>query len=463
MTYSVFHDIMFPDACITFPHFFDYHLFSRQTTTSNETAQNIRIHHTTSPKNSTTMVRNVLRLIVAAALLVLPIHGYAPIQYSKSKRWLHASPLRQSSRTAASFDVPSAPLLTKAPIDAESSPLDDNYIDLEPSQRKFILDKDDGHKHQFTPFQHVIRMLPIAMAGFYMANPQPLDDVVATVWSWIYNWDVAQNPLFEAEVASGGFILWIASFSALHLFLGPEQTKASRFDGEMPHQPFEWVEHPHLWFNPTAAYLGSIWLWLQIHEKPPMPELAPTFGVLSIELIFGVWLYDLCFFPVHYLMHRKEIGKMRRIHGYHHRSGAQTMNALETVQHSYIDGFLQVVVNILVQHISPFGGPKHVFSKLLHNLTVTFLLSEAHSGYNLPWMSHNIYPEIFGGGPRHERHHANGKVYYQQYFKYLDDFLGFTEEDEPIPPSRVQDDTNVADAKTRDVPKVAMAATKSQQ
>ena len=363
------------------------------------------------------------------------------------------------------MDVSSKPLLTKSPITTDASPLDYNHIDLEPSQFKLQVElgQDDVQEYQFTPFQHVMRMLPIAIAGFYMANPQPLDDVVATAWSWIYNWDVAQNPLFEAEVASGGFILWIASFSALHLFLGPEQTKASRFDGEMPHQPFEWVEHPHLWFNPTAAYLGSIWLWLQIHEKPPMPELAPTFGVLSVELLFGIWLYDLCFFPVHYLMHRKEIGKMRRIHGYHHRSGAQTMNALETVQHSYIDGFLQVFVNIMVQHVSPFGGAKHVFSKLLHNLAVTFLLSEAHSGYDLPWMSHNIYPEIFGGSPRHERHHANGKVYYQQYFTYLDDFLGFTEDDELIPPSRVQDDTDVVNANTRDVPKVALAATKSQQ
>jgi sterol desaturase/sphingolipid hydroxylase (fatty acid hydroxylase superfamily) len=414
------------------------------------------------------MVRNILRLAAAAALVALPTHGYAPIvQNSKSKRWFHSRPLRQSSRTADLLDVPSAPLLTKAHIPTESSHLDYNHMDVEPSQSQFKLGQDDiqeYQEHQFTPLQHVIRMLPFAMAGFYMTNPQPLDDVVATVWSWIYNWDVAQNPLFEAEVASGGFILWIASFSALHLFLGPEQTKASRFDGEMPHRPFEWVEHPHLWFNPTAAYLGSIWLWLQIHEKPPMPELAPTFGVLSIELLFGVWLYDLCFFPVHYLMHRQEIGKLRRIHGYHHRSGAQTMNALETVQHSYIDGFLQVVVNILVQHISPFGGPKHVFSRLLHNLTVTFLLSEAHSGYNLPWMSHNIYPEIFGGSPRHERHHANGKVYYQQYFKYLDDFLGLTEEDELLPPSRVQNDRNVVDAKTSDVPKVAMVTTtKSQQ
>lgn len=79
--------------------------------------------------------------------------------------------------------------------------------------------------------------------------------------------------------------------------------------------------------------------------------------------------------------------------------------------------------------VSPFGGPKHVLSRLFHNLIVTYMLTEAHSGYDLPWMTHNIYPEILGGSPRHERHHHNGRVYYQQYFKYIDDFFGFVEDD----------------------------------
>lgn len=226
---------------------------------------------------------------------------------------------------------------------------------------------------KFTPLQQGMRALPLVTGISYIIDPKPLDGMVQTLWNLVYSWDVAQNPLFEAEVASAGFFLWISMFSCLHLFLGEDQTKANRLDGEMPHDPFEWTrfENWHLWFNPLASYLGSIWLWLQIHEKPPMPIEAPSFGVLTIELLFGIWLYDLCFFPIHYAMHRHELGKMRKVHGYHHRSGKTTMNALETVQHSYIDGFLQVFVNIVVQQISPFGGPKHVFSRLLHNLTVT--------------------------------------------------------------------------------------------
>jgi sterol desaturase/sphingolipid hydroxylase (fatty acid hydroxylase superfamily) len=283
---------------------------------------------------------------------------------------------------------------------------------------------------RFTPFRTLVRTSVVATFVGYLINPQPLDCMTASVWSAIYNWSPAQLPLFEAEVATAGFFGFITFFSLLHLVLGEEQTKASRIDGKLPVDPLSWAkpQNFHLWFNPTASYLGSIWLYLQVHHKPAFTEVAPTFGVFMGELLFGVFMYDLCFFPIHYIMHHSPWGNMRKVHGYHHRWSNHGLNSLETVQHSYLDGFLQVFVNIMVQQISPFGGPKHPLSKLFHNIVVTYLLSEAHSGYNLPWMSHNLFPEILGGSPRHEKHHHDGRVYYQQYFKYLDDFFGFTDE-----------------------------------
>lgn len=289
-------------------------------------------------------------------------------------------------------------------------------------------DKPDA---DMNPYQMAARATVALTAASYAINPEPLDGAVASLWSAVYNWGPANAPLFEADAASFSFFAWIAAFSGLHLVLGRQKTIESRFDGQMPTKPFEWAvpENFHLWFNPLGSYLGSIWLYHQfLHEKPPLPELAPTFGVFAGELLFGVFLYDLCFFPIHWLMHKSSWGQMRKVHGYHHRVSSHALNSLETVQHSYIDGFLQVAVNILVQQITPFGGigEKHVLSRLAHNVLVTYLLSEAHSGYDLPWMSHRLFPEILGGAPRHEKHHHDGRVYYQQYFKYLDDFFGFT-------------------------------------
>jgi sterol desaturase/sphingolipid hydroxylase (fatty acid hydroxylase superfamily) len=368
----------------------------------------------------------MMKKLMARALTfcVLPMGASSAFNvHARSSTLRPLKPLQLSTRTAS-------PDQLLGHSSEEMKLTEDVISSLVSEEQSSKPPRDTGKQYKFSPFQQTMRALPLATTALYILNPEPLDRLVATLWDLIYLWDVAQNPLFEAEVASAGFFIWIASFSCLHLILGEEKTKANRLDGQMPHDPFEWTrfENWHLWFNPLASYLGSIWLWLQIHDKPPMPIEAPSFGMLIGEVLFGVWLYDLCFFPIHYAMHRHELGKMRKVHGYHHRSGKTTMNALETVQHSYIDGFLQVFVNIMVQQISPFGGPKHVFSRLLHNLTVTYLLSEAHSGYDLPWMSHNVFPEILGGSPRHQGHHENGRVYYQQYFKYLDDFFGFTEE-----------------------------------
>ena len=122
-----------------------------------------------------------------------------------------------------------------------------------------------------------------------------------------------------------------------------------------------------------------------------------------------------------------------------------TLAAGATVHHSLVDGFLQVAVNVVVQQCSPWplcssSGPstqlmldclggcsKHTLSRFLHNIFVTYLLCEAHSGYDLPWMTHRIWPRICGGARRHNAHHNKGNVYFQQFFCYIDDFLGTVE------------------------------------
>lgn len=266
--------------------------------------------------------------------------------------------------------------------------------------------------------------------------------------------------MFEAQVAVASFIVWIVLFSSVHFFMG-ERAAQHRFDGAMPHDPFSWVR-PSNWYeavNPTVSYLASIQLCKAhacricrgamaavltpscaalcgcvgcppqdhfVHAKAPLVEQAPSFGTLAVELACGIVLYDLLFYPLHYLMHHAPFKPLRAVHGYHHRK-QHTLNALETVQHSYVDGALQVMVNILVQQITPFGplGAKHPLSRLLHNMVVTYLLVESHSGYDLPFMTHRLWPAVFGGAPRHESHHHNGRVAYHQFFKYIDDFLGF--------------------------------------
>jgi len=267
--------------------------------------------------------------------------------------------------------------------------------------------------------------LPIMGILGYKIAPGPLDALTADVWHAMYNNPVVQNPLFEASVASGSFVAWIVMWSSMHLILGEDNTPKWRLDKRQPVEPFLWVkkENWFMWFNPLFSYMGSIYLYHLIHPHPPLEVVPPTFGHLSAEVVFGVILYDLLFYPIHFALHNAPAKWFRKQHVVHHR-WSKSLNAVETVQHSYIDGFLQVVVNIIVQQISPFGGPKHPLSRIIHNIVVTYLLTESHSGYDLPWMTHYLLPNIFGGAPRHEKHHAGGGRYLQQYFMYLDDAFG---------------------------------------
>ena len=72
---------------------------------------------------------------------------------------------------------------------------------------------------------------------------------------------------------------------------------------------------------------------------------------------------------------------------------------------SYADAGIQVAINIGVQHISPWGF-KHPLSRAVHNCLVTYLLSEAHSGYDLPFMSHRLFP---GPAPATRRIQCHGR------------------------------------------------------
>ena len=66
----------------------------------------------------------------------------------------------------------------------------------------------------------------------------------------------------------------------------------------------------------------------------------------------------------------------------------------------------QVFINICVQQVS-FWGRKHPLSRFLHNFMVPYLLTEAHSGYDLPYDPFNR-GVFHGGSRRHDFHHSHG-------------------------------------------------------
>ena len=170
------------------------------------------------------------------------------------------------------------------------------------------------------------------------------------------------------------------------------------------------------------------------------PADAPSVLRMVTEVAFSVWAYDFVFWWIHASWHAtfpvdestlwgRVVRRWRSWHLQHHdhyKLASEPLHPMATFHHHFLDAAGQVGINILVQQI-PLGflfpGPRHKLSKVLHNVAVTYLLVEAHCGFDLPWMSHRLFPALFGGSVRHQIHHQHGTVYFHQFFRYLDDWF----------------------------------------
>ena len=262
----------------------------------------------------------------------------------------------------------------------------------------------------------MMRFAPLALVGALLAIPKTLDAGVATLWAKLYGSWWAHAPMFEAWTATFGFVGAIAFWSSIHVLLFRDRRRASefRFDKEAPVAPFEWLGQlggKRLWGAclPLVAYVGSIKLFHCVVTKAPLPLAPPTALRVLLELVTGVYLYDALFAPIHVDAPQGLAGLVAPFtqdapRGATESRRGKALVPLETVQHSYADGALQVACNVLVQRApsviwvgSGFAlAPKHPLSRVLHNLVVTYLLAEAHSGYDLPWMTHRAWPRVFG-------------------------------------------------------------------
>lgn len=290
-----------------------------------------------------------------------------------------------------------------------------------------------------------LRCLPLCVCMAYTSGFLDLDAALSAFWRVLLRQSWSRWPMFEAIVASVSFLMWIFWFRLLDSLPCFQKFRfVSRDDGPLPSELLKRLAGAkaeskeansvvssavmHTWAS-LPVYLGGIWLFILVRGTKPIEVEAPTFWRLVAEVAMGIVAYDFIFYWLHLAMHCYP--RLPHGHGLHHElsSGANGDKFLESsavVNHSLLDGTLQVAVNICVQNLPLFGGlPKHKLSRLLHNILVTYMLTEAHAGLDLPWATHRVFPEVFGGAFRHEVHHHAHRCCYHQFFKYLDDALGF--------------------------------------
>lgn len=295
--------------------------------------------------------------------------------------------------------------------------------------------------HRLTAF---LRILPFLIAVIHATDVFGFDHLIASFWHRLLAGGWCNSAMSEANVAAGSFFFWILWFRGLD---SVKWLQRFRFVERTP-RPFgifltesfgaaRNIKEPSIkeqrllrvWSS-LPVYLVAIVIFHCFRTPKAVQPEAPTFARVVGELGFGIVAYDFIFYWIHLGMHCWPNGPHG--HSVHHevsvsdkKSHTKFLEAELVVNHSLFDGALQVGVNIIVQNLHLWGGPKHKLSRYLHNILVTYLLTEAHAGLDLPWATHRVFPEIFGGALRHEIHHHLHKCCFHQFFRYIDDFLGY--------------------------------------
>ena len=211
----------------------------------------------------------------------------------------------------------------------------------------------------------------------------------------------------------------VASFAFLffmRLFRQGEARAASIFK-----PPFHFTRRG---IGALVVYWLGVAIWVGIVPRVAgasdgCPRDLSKFVYLVAEVSSGIVAYDFLFFWVHVLMHTSKTVSWLTSHQQHHRY-ADEETAYRTVNHSMVDGALQVLVNILVQRHTPWGTAKSQLARLLHNVIVIELLVESHSSSARLQLARRL----FHGVARHCEHHRNGGgAPYAQFFGYFDAWL----------------------------------------
>eukprot|EP00803_Ostreobium_quekettii_P003542 evm.model.scf_1306.1 EVM.evm.TU.scf_1306.1 scf_1306:102-4826(+) len=169
-------------------------------------------------------------------------------------------------------------------------------------------------------------------------------------------------------------------------------------------------------------YFAPIAIFDVMYPRRNLPEKAPSIEKLAIDILAPLFIYDFMFFFIHVTCHKVRF-LYRNIHAKHHSE--KIMRAGETIRLSFFEQWADVSCSIIAVNVARC----HPLSRALYNGIIVYLLTELHSGYDMPWMLQNVVPfGLWAGSRRHYVHHRDGRFYYQKFFCYLDDFFGFGED-----------------------------------
>eukprot|EP00052_Salpingoeca_macrocollata_P032649 m.6167 g.6167 ORF g.6167 m.6167 type:complete len:285 (-) comp4003_c0_seq2:49-903(-) len=273
---------------------------------------------------------------------------------------------------------------------------------------------------------HALRGAAILSLVVLHLFQDPANGFIQRAWSWLRMQWWFQHDSFEPILSTLWFFpclaLWFTCdlyLPSLHKYrLQPHRTDTSHW--KVVANPASGRSHmPTLFF-----YLAPLVAFDLVFPRRQLPVLAPTAPTLLLEIVAMLLVYDLLFFVCHWSMHHLP-GVYPRVHAKHHEKTVTRAN--DAVRLTLVEEFFDVGCSVVAVNV--VGA--HPLSRALYDMLIVYLLVELHCGYDMPWMWHNVVPAgLMGGPPRHDRHHMDGRFYFQKFFTYIDNTLGFV----PLPP-----------------------------
>lgn len=142
------------------------------------------------------------------------------------------------------------------------------------------------------------------------------------------------------------------------------------------------------WVFELPLYVLPLYVWdVMIPRRAGKIAMwgAPTALQVFREVGLGLLLYDIMFFCGHFLMHKIPI-IYKYVHKKHHIN--PECRAAEIVRLSAVEEVLEVGMSIVALN---FLGA-HPITRSIYNCIITFLLTELHCGFDLPWTPQNVIP-----------------------------------------------------------------------
>jgi sterol desaturase/sphingolipid hydroxylase (fatty acid hydroxylase superfamily) len=283
---------------------------------------------------------------------------------------------------------------------------------------------------------YIMRLCTVAMMGIAMMYIETIDEWFVSLYTWLlkqplYRWDS-----FEILQSTLSFMLWITLFFIfdfhipsmrkyrINIMKGKEEKDNINNDDNRDHivkeELLAWKGRG------KAIYQEVVWYtvpWMVLDYFFPRRDAflsafptAPDSKTVLFQVLCSVITYDVFFYFGHYIFHKFNIST----HNKHHESGG-TVRAIDAVRHTFWDGTFDVFCSVFALK---FVG-SHPLCRLLHNIVVTYLITEAHSGYVLPWSLSQVIPEgIVLSASNHQEHHDNGRCNYGKFFTILDRIFG---------------------------------------